>query len=44
MKVLEELTLKRLKQLACDHEWLLEVVGYGLLVYKCAKCGKMRVE
>jgi len=44
MKVLEELRLRRLKQLTCDHEWLLEVVEYELLVYKCAKCGKMRVE
>jgi len=44
MKVLEELMAKRLKQLACDHEWSLEVVGYGLLVYRCVKCGKTRVE
>jgi len=42
--VLEELMAKRQKQLACDHEWLLEIVEYELLVYKCAKCGKIRVE
>jgi len=44
MKVLEGLRLKRLRQLACDHEWLLETFSYGLLVYRCAKCGKVRVE
>jgi len=44
MKVLEELRLRRLKQLACDHEWLFEAEGYGLRVYKCTKCGKVRVE
>jgi len=44
MKVLERLMLKRLKTLNCDHEWVFEAESYGLLVYRCVKCGKTRVE
>jgi len=48
MKVLEKLRQKRLRQLVCDHEWAAlktSVREYrSVVVYKCKKCGKMRVE